>query len=77
MSNTTQKIMAELQEPMSRYSGLILHQLDSVYPKDEKRDLVRRAVLAALGQRGLLIEIHNILRCHELELTEGGSHVAR
>ncbi len=72
MSNTIQKIMTELQEPMSRYSGLILHQLDSIYPKDEKRDLVRRAVLAALGQRGLLTEIQNILRSHENEMTGKG-----
>lgn len=72
MSNTIQKIIEEIQEPMSRYCGLILHQLDSVYPKDEKRDLVRRAVLAALGQRGLMIEIHNILRSHEHELENFG-----
>jgi hypothetical protein len=72
MTNTADAIITEIKEPMSRYTGLILHQLDSIYPKDEKRDLVRRAVLSALGQRGLLTEIHNILRSYDLEAKTSG-----
>ncbi|MEZ4871335.1 MAG: hypothetical protein R2827_03625 [Bdellovibrionales bacterium] len=68
-------IMADIKEPTSRYTGLILHQLDSIYPKDERRELVRRAVLSALGNRGLLTEIHSILRSHEVEFDRaGGRH---
>ncbi len=58
---STENKLTEIAECTSRYSGLILNQLDMAFPKSESRDLVRRAILNALGERGLLAEIRGIL----------------
>lgn len=75
MSNKLENTMGEIKESLSRYSGLILHQLDAVYPKDQKREIVRGAILSALGNRGLLTEIQNILVSQDInESPTGGCH---
>lgn len=63
---TTENLVAEIAECTSRYSGLILNQLDMAFPKCENRDLVRRAILNSLGDRGLIAEIKIILKYSEM-----------
>jgi len=66
MSQTsTNQILDEIVESTSRYSGLILNQLEMTYPQSPQRDLFRRALLNALGERGLIAELRAILKCSD------------
>lgn len=69
-----EKIMAEVAECASRRSGLLLSQLDMAYPQSPNRSLVRRAILNAFGESGLLPEIRAIVSAHmTAKKSTGGS----
>jgi hypothetical protein len=58
------KITADINQATSQAAGLILNKLEMVYPSDSKFRLVRQAILSALGDRGLKMDIKKILELH-------------
>ncbi|MBY0552948.1 hypothetical protein K2P97_00370 [bacterium] len=54
---TDTQIEKSIDEATSRCAGIIIRTIKNIYGEDEDFNLIRRSVLAALGNQGLSTEL--------------------
>lgn len=67
MDDDCSMTMDDIRTVTSQTAALILSKLEMIYPNDNKLSMARKAILGALGDRGLNIEIRRILASHGMD----------
>ena len=63
----------EIKATVARTTGTIIRNIELNYSRKHPFDLVRKSVLAAMGDRGLAFELSRLFKI-EKQRQEGGEH---
>jgi hypothetical protein len=74
MEHRMTSLMDDVRAATSLTAGLIMNKLEMLYPNDQKLHFARKAVLGALGDRGLNVDLRRILASHGMDGLDNGDN---